>query len=148
MGVIVEVTDLEKRFGDVAAVAGVSFALEQGEIFGLLGPNGAGKTTTISMISCLLDPDAGSIVVDGHSAGTEARAVKASLGVVPQEVALYPTLTAAENLAFWGRMYGLGGAELKRAVDAALELAGLEERARERIETYSGGMKRRINIAA
>ncbi|MDZ4167473.1 MAG: ABC transporter ATP-binding protein [Coriobacteriia bacterium] len=145
---MVEVTDLEKRFGDVAAVAGVSFALEQGEIFGLLGPNGAGKTTTISMISCLLDPDAGSIVVDGHSAGTEARAVKASLGVVPQEVALYPTLTAAENLAFWGRMYGLGGAELKRAVDAALELAGLEERARERIETYSGGMKRRINIAA
>lgn len=148
MGVIVEVTDLEKRFGDVAAVAGVSFALEQGEIFGLLGPNGAGKTTTISMISCLLDPDAGSIVVDGHSAGTEARAVKASLGVVPQEVALYPTLTAAENLAFWGRMYGLGGAELKRAVDAALELAGLEDRAKQRIETYSGGMKRRINIAA
>jgi ABC-2 type transport system ATP-binding protein len=148
MGVIVEVTDLEKRFGDVAAVAGVSFALEQGEIFGLLGPNGAGKTTTISMISCLLDPDAGSIVVDGHSAGTEARAVKASLGVVPQEVALYPTLTAAENLAFWGRMYGLGGAELKHAVDAALELAGLEDRAKQRIETYSGGMKRRINIAA
>ncbi|MDO8880399.1 MAG: ABC transporter ATP-binding protein [Coriobacteriia bacterium] len=145
---MVEVTDLEKRFGDVAAVAGVSFALEQGEIFGLLGPNGAGKTTTISMISCLLDPDAGSIVVDGHSAGTEARAVKASLGVVPQEVALYPTLTAAENLAFWGRMYGLGGAELKRAVDAALELAGLEDRAKQRIETYSGGMKRRINIAA
>jgi len=100
------------------------------------------------MISCLLDPDAGSIVVDGHSAGTEARAVKASLGVVPQEVALYPTLTAAENLAFWGRMYGLGGAELKHAVDAALELAGLEDRAKQRIETYSGGMKRRINIAA
>ena len=87
-------------------------------------------------------------MVVGHTAAADARAVKAALGVVPQEIALYPTLTASENLAFWGRMYGLGGAELKHAVDAALELAGLEDRAKERIETYSGGMKRRINIAA
>jgi ABC-2 type transport system ATP-binding protein len=146
--VIVQVRDLEKRFGDVTAVAGVSFAIGQGEIFGLLGPNGAGKTTTISMVSGLIAADSGSIVVDGHPVATEPRAVKAALGVVPQEIALYPTLTAVENLSFWGRMYGLGGTELKRAVDAALELAGLEDRARQRIETYSGGMKRRINIAA
>ena len=145
---IVQVRDLEKRFGDVTAVAGVSFAIGQGEIFGLLGPNGAGKTTTISMVSGLIAADSGSIVVDGHPVATEPRAVKAALGVVPQEIALYPTLTAVENLSFWGRMYGLGGTELKRAVDAALELAGLEDRARQRIETYSGGMKRRINIAA
>ena len=148
MSTIVEVRDLSKRFGDLVAVDGVSFSIEQGEIYGLLGPNGAGKTTTISMISCLLTPNEGSITVDGHTAAADARAVKAALGVVPQEIALYPTLTAAENLAFWGRMYGLGGAELKHAVDAALELAGLEDRAKERIETYSGGMKRRINIAA
>jgi ABC-2 type transport system ATP-binding protein len=148
MSVIVEVADLQKRFGDLAAVDGVSFSIERGEIFGLLGPNGAGKTTTISMVSCLIVPDGGTITVDGHTVAASARAVKGALGVVPQEIALYPTLTAAENLAFWGRMYGLGGAELKRAVDAALALAGLEERAKERIETYSGGMKRRINIAA
>ena len=148
MSTIVEVRDLSKRFGDLVAVDGVSFSIEQGEIYGLLGPNGAGKTTTISMISCLLTPNEGSITVDGHTAAADARAVKAALGVVPQEIALYPTLTASENLAFWGRMYGLGGAELKHAVDAALELAGLEDRAKERIETYSGGMKRRINIAA
>jgi ABC-2 type transport system ATP-binding protein len=148
MGAIVEVSNLIKRFGELAAVDDVSFAIEQGEIFGLLGPNGAGKTTTISMISCLIDPTAGEITVDGNRAATAPIAVKASLGVVPQEVALYPTLTAAENLHFWGRMYGLHGAELDRAVADALELAGLADRAKERIETYSGGMKRRVNIAA
>lgn len=148
MAAIVSVTDLEKRFGETRAVDGVSFSIAEGEVYGLLGPNGAGKTTTISMISCLLGPDAGTITVDGHTAGTDSRAVKSVLGVVPQEIALYPTLTAAENLDFWGRMYGLGGADLKRAVGSALELAGLEDRAKERVETYSGGMKRRINIAA
>jgi len=148
MSAIVEVSGLKKHFGELAAVDNVSFAIETGEIFGLLGPNGAGKTTTISMISCLLDPDGGSVVVNGHSTASESRAVKQSLGVVPQEIALYPTLSAAENLAFWGRMYGLSGAELKSAVARALELAGLADRAKERIEKYSGGMKRRINIAA
>ncbi len=148
MSTIVDVTHLVKRFGELAAVDDVSFAIEQGEIFGLLGPNGAGKTTTISMISCLIDPTAGEIVVDGSAVATAPGAVKSALGVVPQEVALYPTLTAAENLAFWGKMYGLSGAELKRAIADALELAGLADRAKERIEKYSGGMKRRINIAA
>ncbi|MRS12639.1 MAG: ABC transporter ATP-binding protein [Actinobacteria bacterium] len=148
MGAIVEVVDLVKRFGDLAAVDGVSFAIEQGEVFGLLGPNGAGKTTTISMISCLIEATSGSVTVDGSKVDTAPGAVKAALGVVPQEIALYPALTAAENLAFWGKMYGLHGAELKQAIADALELAGLADRAKERIEKYSGGMKRRVNIAA
>ncbi len=148
MGSIVQVTDLVKRFGDFTAVDGVSFEIEEGEVFGLLGPNGAGKTTTISMISCLLDPDGGDVTVSGHAVRTAATAVKRELGVVPQEIALYPTLSAAENLAFWARMYGLSGAALKDAVSEALILAGLEDRSKERVEKYSGGMKRRINIAA
>jgi ABC-2 type transport system ATP-binding protein len=148
MATVVDVRSLVKRFGDLVAVDDVSFAIEEGEMFGLLGPNGAGKTTTISMISCLLDPTSGEVVVDGHPIAGEAAAVKRALGVVPQEIALYPTLSAAENLMFWGRMYGLSGAALKTAVADALELAGLADRAKERIEKYSGGMKRRINIAA
>jgi len=145
MSTIVEVAGLRKRFGDIVAVEDVSFTIAEGEIFGLLGPNGAGKTTTISMVSCLLSADAGTITVNGHNTGRDPIGVKRSLGVVPQEIALYPTLTAAENLAFWGRMYGLSGADLKRAVDEALELAGLADRAKERVETYSGGMKRRLS---
>jgi ABC-2 type transport system ATP-binding protein len=137
-----------KRYGDFAAVDGVSFEIAEGSIFGLLGPNGAGKTTTISMISCLIAPDAGDVVVDGHSATTDSHGVRRVLGVVPQEIALYPTLTAAENLRFWGKMYGLSGKQLAEAVDYGLKMAGLEDRAKSRIETFSGGMKRRINIAA
>lgn len=148
MATILQVTDLVKRFGELAAVDGVTFSVEEGEVFGLLGPNGAGKTTTISMISCLLDPTAGTVVVDGHDSASDPAGVKRELGVVPQEIALYPTLTASENLAFWGKMYGLSGAALKTAVAEALELAGLADRAKERIEKYSGGMKRRVNIAA
>lgn len=145
---IVQVRGLVKRFGELTAVDHVEFSIAEGEMFGLLGPNGAGKTTTISMISCLLNAAEGDIVVDGHSVNKEPTAVKRLLGVVPQEIALYPTLSAAENLAFWGRMYGLSGTALKKAVDDALELAGLADRSRERVEKYSGGMKRRINIAA
>lgn len=148
MAAVVEVRGLSKRFADLVAVDSVSFSIERGEMFGLLGPNGAGKTTTISMISCLISPTAGDVIVDGHSITADPAAVKRVLGVVPQEIALYPTLSARENLAFWGRMYGLKGAALKRAIDDALELAGLADRAKDRIEKYSGGMKRRINIAA
>jgi len=148
MGNIVQVSGLTKRFDDLVAVNDVNFEIAEGEIFGLLGPNGAGKTTTISMISCLIEPNAGDITVDGHSVKKEASAVKRALGVVPQEIALYPALSAAENLSFWGQMYGLHGQALKDAVAEALKLAGLEDRAKERIEKYSGGMKRRINIAA
>ncbi len=148
MGAILEVEGLEKRFGDVTAVGGVSFEIAEGEIFGLLGPNGAGKTTTISMIACLLAPDAGDARVAGHSVRNESLKVRSALGVVPQEIALYPTLTAAENLRFWGRMYGLGGKALDDAVAYGLAMAGLEDKAKKRVETFSGGMKRRINIAA
>jgi ABC-2 type transport system ATP-binding protein len=145
---VVRVTDLVKRFGDNAAVDGVSFDIAEGEIFGLLGPNGAGKTTAISVISCLLTPTSGEVFVDGHSVISEPGKVKCALGVVPQDIALYPTLTALENLKFWGRMYGLSGRLLEERVAEALELADLAERAKEPIEKYSGGMKRRINIAA
>ena len=148
VGPIVDVRGLVKRYGDQTAVDGVSFAIEEGSIFGLLGPNGAGKTTAISMISCLIAPDEGDVVVDGHSVLGDSTGVRRALGVVPQEIALYPTLSAAENLRFWGRMYGLHGAALVEAVDYGLAMAGLEEQAKKRIETFSGGMKRRINIAA
>jgi ABC-2 type transport system ATP-binding protein len=147
-GDLVVVSDLVKRFGDNTAVDGVSFTICEGEVFGLLGPNGAGKTTTISMISCLIPPTSGGVSVDGFSVTADSIKVKRALGIVPQEIALYPTLTATENLKFWGRMYGLSGALLEERVAEALETAGLADRAKERIETYSGGMKRRINIAA
>ncbi len=148
MPAIIEVDGLVKRYGDVAAVDGVSFEVEQGEIFGLLGPNGAGKTTTISMLSCLIEPTEGDAKVAGSSIRSDCLKVKRALGVVPQDIALYPTLTALENLRFWAEMYGLKGDELKQRVDQVLAVAGLEDRAKARIETYSGGMKRRINIAA
>ena len=129
MPAIVEVKNLVKTFGDVKAVNDVSFTIEEGEIFSLLGPNGAGKTTTISMLSCLLRPDAGDATICGHSVVKEPMAVKQVIGIVPQEIALYNALSARENLAFWGRMYGLDGAALKQRVDEVLELIGLTERA-------------------
>jgi ABC-2 type transport system ATP-binding protein len=145
---ILIVTDLVKRFGSNTAVDGVSFSIREGEVFGLLGPNGAGKTTTISTISCLIEPTSGDIVVDGASVRTDPAAVKRALGIVPQDIALYPALTAAENLKFWARMYGLSGSLLEERLEEALVTAGLVDRANERIEKYSGGMKRRVNIAA
>jgi ABC-2 type transport system ATP-binding protein len=142
----IEVNDLHKAFGQTAAVAGVSFEVHKGEIFSLLGPNGAGKTTTISMLSCLLRPDAGDAVILGHSIRRDAMGVKSVLGVVPQEIALYEDLSARENLTFWGKMYGLRGAALKSRVTEVLEIIGLTERAKDFIKKYSGGMKRRVNI--
>jgi ABC-2 type transport system ATP-binding protein len=142
----IEVLDLHKSFDGTPAVAGVSFAVQPGEIFSLLGPNGAGKTTTISMLCCLLRPDEGDARVLGHSIRDDPQGVKAVLGVVPQELALYEDLSARENLNFWGKMYGLRGAALKARVEEVLEVIGLQERARERVGKYSGGMKRRVNI--
>lgn len=142
----IEVLNLHKSFGENHAVQGVSFNVTQGEIFSLLGPNGAGKTTTISMLSCLLRPDAGDARIMGHSIRSDAMGVKSVLGVVPQEIALYEDLTARENLSFWGKMYGLRGAALKKRVDEVLEVIGLLDRANERVGKYSGGMKRRVNI--
>ena len=144
--IAIEVKNLHKAFGDLKAVDGVSFEVEKGEIFSLLGPNGAGKTTTISMLSCLLHPDDGDAVVLGHSIRTDQMGVKSVLGVVPQEIALYEDLSARENLTFWGKMYGLRGAELKNRVSEVLELIGLTDRARDFVKKYSGGMKRRVNI--
>jgi linearmycin/streptolysin S transport system ATP-binding protein len=144
----IQVEDLYKSFGDNAAVQGVSFSVQQGEIFSLLGPNGAGKTTTISMLSTLLRPDAGDALVMGHSIRKDATAVREVLGVVPQEIALYEDLSARENLIFWGKMYGLRGAKLKARVDEALQIIGLTERAGGQVSKFSGGMKRRVNIAA
>ena len=142
----IEVQNLHKAFGERQAVQGVNFTVEKGEIFSLLGPNGAGKTTTLSMLSCLLRPDQGDAFVMGHSILTDQLGVKASLGVVPQEIALYEDMSARENLNFWGKMYGLRGAALRKRVDEVLELIGLTDRAREYIKKYSGGMKRRVNI--
>ena len=143
---ILEVQNLVKKFGDLTAVDGVSFDIQAGEIFSLLGPNGAGKTTTISMLSCLLEPTSGDALIGGHSVTKEALEVKRIIGVVPQEIALYEELSARENLTFWGQMYGLGGNNLKTRVTEVLEQIGLTDRAKERIKTYSGGMKRRVNI--
>jgi len=142
----ISVQELQKSFGENHAVQGVSFDVEEGEIFSLLGPNGAGKTTTISMLSCLLRPDQGDAYILGHSIREDALGVKSVLGVVPQEIAVYEDLTARENLTFWGKMYGLRGAALHRRVDEVLEVIGLTDRARERVSKYSGGMKRRVNI--
>jgi len=146
MSLAIQVRDLHKSFAENLAVQGVSFDVEQGEIFSLLGPNGAGKTTTISMLSCLLRPDDGDALVMGHSIRTEAMGVKSVLGVVPQEIALYEDLTARENLTFWGKMYGLRGSALKSRVIEVLDVIGLTERANDRVGKYSGGMKRRVNI--
>ena len=144
----IEARGLEKRYGEVEAVRGVSFAVRQGEVFGFLGPNGAGKTTTISMLSCLQEPTAGTAVVAGHDVASAPARVKQLIGLVPQELALYPTLTARDNLRFFGSIYGLRGRDLRQRVNEALEMVGLVERARSAVKTFSGGMKRRLNIAA
>lgn len=144
----IQVENLDKRFAGIHAVNQVSFTVQEGEIFSLLGPNGAGKSTTISMISGLLAPDEGDAFIHGYSVTENGADAKACTGVVPQEVALYENLTARENLEFWGKMYGLRGQELKQRVDEVLEMIGLTERQKDRIEKYSGGMKRRVNIGA
>lgn len=143
---ILEAQNLVKNYGDFAAVKGVSFDIKEGEIFSLLGPNGAGKTTTISMLSTLYTPTSGDASIGGHSISKDPMAVKRVIGVVPQEIALYEDLTAKENLVFWGQMYGLGGKSLNSRVDEVLEQIGLTEKAKNRVKTYSGGMKRRVNI--
>jgi ABC-2 type transport system ATP-binding protein len=142
----IEVLNLVRSFGETKAVQGISFEVSQGEIFSLLGPNGAGKTTAISILSCLLRPDEGDARIMGHSILTHPNEVKAVLGVVPQEIALYEDLTARENLTFWGKMYNLRGSALKLCVDEVLDVIGLRDRANERVGKYSGGMKRRVNI--
>ncbi len=143
---MVRVEGLTKRFGDVRAVNCVSFELRRGEIYGLLGPNGAGKTTTLSMLSGLLEPDDGRVLYEGLDLAADPLAVKQKLGIVPQEVALYEELSARENLRFWAGLYGLRGARLAARVDAVLDQVGLATRAAGPVRTFSGGMKRRLNL--
>ncbi len=137
---------LRKSFGARLAVGGVGFEIAPGETYGLLGPNGAGKTTTISMICGLLPRDGGEVWVDGQPVDIGATGAKASIGYVPQDLAIYPDLSARENLKFFGRLQRLGGKDLDRRVDATLEVIGLADRARDRTDSFSGGMKRRLNI--
>jgi ABC-2 type transport system ATP-binding protein len=147
MSFVLEVENLRKKFGDLVAVDGISFSVKEGEIFGFLGPNGAGKTTTISMICGLLQPNDGEIRVEGLSIADNAREVKQHLGVVPQEVAVYAELSARENLRFWGGIYALKGKDLSERVEELLVQVGLEDRAKEPVKNFSGGMKRRLNLA-
>jgi ABC-2 type transport system ATP-binding protein len=139
---------LRKRYGERLAVDGVGFEVGAGECYGLLGPNGAGKTTTISLICGLLNGDGGQVTVEGRTVTLRSLAAKARIGYVPQDIALYPDLGARENLRFFGRLYGLKGRALEDRIDAALALVGLSDRSDDQIERFSGGMKRRANIAA
>ena len=143
---MIEVTDLRKAFGSNQAVDGVSFSIKQGETFGLLGPNGAGKTTTLSMLVGILQADSGSVSVNGGD--PTVASTRLSIGIAPQSLSLYEELSAQENLQFFGRMYGLAGTELKERVDWALEFASLTDRRKHLVKTFSGGMKRRLNMAS
>ncbi len=167
MASLVEIRNLKKRYASTVepkgeknqphtsdvqlkeanwAVKGINLTIEQGEIFSLLGPNGAGKSTTINIMSGLIAPTEGDVLIDGHSIVKEPVEVKKRIGVVPQDIALYPDMSARGNLEFFGKMYGLGGAELARRCDEVLEFIDLKDRQKERIDTFSGGMKRRVNI--
>lgn len=145
---MLEVNNLVKRYGGTVALQGVSFSVPEGEMFGLLGPNGAGKTTLLSIVSCLLTPDGGEVRIQGRKVEQGDRELRRVIGIVPQELALYGELTARENLIFFGRLYGLRGDDLDRRVREVLDMVGLPDRADRRVETFSGGMKRRLNLGA
>ncbi len=142
-----EAADLRKRFGDRVAVDGVAVSVNAGEIVGLLGPNGAGKTTTLSILGGTLESDSGTVRIASHDLRQAPARARRSLGFVPQSVAVYPTLTAVENLNFFGRIQGLNKADSRSATSALLEEVGLTDRANDIVETFSGGMKRRLNLA-
>jgi len=143
---VIQVEQLRKEYGDTVAVQDVSFDAQPGEVFGLLGPNGAGKSTTIGCLSGLLRPTSGKVSVLGHDVVTAGPASRRHLGVVPQELALYEDLSAQANLQYWGAAYGLAGAELKQGIAQVLETIGLQDRAKEPVRQFSGGMKRRLNL--
>lgn len=145
---ILELKNITKRYDDKLVVDNINFSIGKGETFGLLGPNGAGKSTIISMICGLVKPDQGDVIIDGYSIIKSPTLAKKSIGVVPQDIALYESLSAIDNLKFWGTLYGLGGSLLKSRIDEVLEITGLKDRSKDKIKNYSGGMKRRINIAA
>ena len=145
---MLDVTGLRKRYGGVVAVDGVSFRAGKGETIGLLGPNGAGKTTTVSMIAGLVRPDAGEVRIAGSVLRSDTDPAKRGMGLVPQDIGLYEEMSPRENLHLFGALYGMEGAPLHRAMDQALDLVGLKERARDAVKNFSGGMKRRLNLAA
>lgn len=147
---IIEIQSLSKKYkeADFFSVNNLSLSVNKGEIFGLLGPNGAGKTTLISMLCGLIKPTSGSFTIEGHTYKNDAHAIKKTIGVVPQEYALYPTLTARENLMYFGSMYGLKGKDLKQRINDSLDYLGLIKFADKRTDTFSGGMKRRVNLIA
>jgi ABC-2 type transport system ATP-binding protein len=145
---MLDIKHLRKSFGPIVAVDDVSFSLKPGELVGLLGPNGAGKTTTVSMIAGLITPEKGEVLVDGERLSGDTDPKKRRIGLVPQDLALYDELSARANLRFFGALYSLAGAPLDRAIASALELVGLADRVNDRVATYSGGMKRRLNLAA
>jgi ABC-2 type transport system ATP-binding protein len=144
---IVEARNLVKKYGDFTAVENVNLTVQEGEIFGLLGPNGAGKSTVISMLTCLFPPTSGTARIYGHDVVADADQVKRLIGVVPQDLALYPTLSGRDNLRFFGEMFGLAGRKLRQQVESVLEYVAMTERAGDPVKTYSGGMKRRLNLA-
>jgi ABC-2 type transport system ATP-binding protein len=146
----VVIEDLAKQYADADKLAldGLNLSIGAGEIFGLLGPNGAGKTTAISILSTIVKPTRGRITICGIDSLAHPGQVRRCIGLVPQEIALYPELTARENLAFFGRLQGLGGSQLKQNIDSALGAVGLQQNARRKVSTFSGGMKRRANLAA
>jgi ABC-2 type transport system ATP-binding protein len=148
--VIIEIQNLSKTFKNVSepAVDGISLSINRNEIFGLLGPNGAGKTTTISILCGLFPPGSGQVIIDGLNLNTDLFSIKNIVGIVPQDIALYPTLSARENLAFYGSMYGLHGKDLKDKIEVWLEKLGLIDASKRQVHTYSGGMKRSVNLIA
>jgi ABC-2 type transport system ATP-binding protein len=145
---MLEVRGLHKRYGDLVAVHEVSFTAQPGEMVGLLGPNGAGKTTTVSMIAGLLPPDKGEVRIEGSVVRGETDPVKRRMGLVPQDLALHDEIPAIENLSLFGALYGMSGGALRTAIGRALEITGLADRAQDTVRTFSGGMKRRLNLAA
>ncbi len=145
--IILNVDRLTKTYGSVQAVKGISFVMEKGEIFSLLGPNGAGKTTTLAMLCGLLKPTSGEAILGGYSILRQPFQVKSMIGVIPQDLALYYPLSARQNLTFWGRLQGMDRKQLQMRTDEVLEQVSLLDRANDRVETYSGGMQRRLNVA-
>jgi len=145
-GCVLECRGLRRYFGKIVAVDGVGFHIDPGETYGLLGPNGAGKTTTISMVTGLLERDAGEVTVAGEPMTTHSVRAKSALGYVPQDLAIYPDLSGRENLMFFARLYGMSTAQAKSRSDEVLALTGLADRAGDQTKQYSGGMKRRLNI--
>ena len=145
---VLEIRQLRKTYGSLVAVEGVSFTVQRGECLGLLGPNGAGKTTTLFMLAGLVTPDSGQVLIEGRTIASDTDPLKSQIGLVPQELALYDDLSASDNLSFFGALYDLEARTLRERKREALEIVGLSDRAGDKVKTFSGGMKRRLNLAA